>query len=127
LAYRASWQLVKQPKEAVLLLGKHLTPAAAPDAAKIQAWLVDLSSTTFAVRDKAFKELENQGELAEERCARFWREIPSWKPSSVCKSFWIGSRGRLRCRTNCAGSARWKCWRPLVARRRRNCCSGWRR
>jgi WD40 repeat protein len=64
-AYRALWRLVQQPAPAVQLLDKHLSPAAAPDAEKVRSWLADLGDAKFAVRDKAFKELENLGELAE--------------------------------------------------------------
>jgi WD40 repeat protein len=64
-AYRAMWQLAKQPAPAVKLLEKQLTPAAPPDADKMQNWLADLNSPKFAIRDKAFKELEKLAELAE--------------------------------------------------------------
>jgi len=64
LAYLSLWRLAQNP-EAAKLLGKHLTPAAAPDLEKIQGWVDDLSSLKFAVRDKASTELALQGELAE--------------------------------------------------------------
>ncbi|HYV35937.1 MAG TPA: hypothetical protein VE988_09555, partial [Gemmataceae bacterium] len=65
LAFRATWRLVQNPQSAVKLLGQHLTPASPPDSPKIQAWLEDLQSTKYAVREKATKELELQAELAE--------------------------------------------------------------
>jgi WD40 repeat protein len=65
LAYRAMWMLAAKPTEAVTLIERHLQPAQAPDMAQIEAWIVDLADAKFAVRAKATKALENQGELAE--------------------------------------------------------------
>ena len=56
VAYRAIWQLVQHPGPAVKLLRQELKPAAAPDDAKIQQWLTQLASDTFAVREKATRE-----------------------------------------------------------------------
>jgi WD40 repeat protein len=64
-AYSATWQLVQNPGEALKLLREHLSPAAAPNLERIQTWLTELESPKFTVRDKAFQELEKQGELAE--------------------------------------------------------------
>jgi WD40 repeat protein len=64
-AYRAMWQLAEQPEDAVKFLGRHLEPAPPPDEAKLRQWLAELSSPKFPVREKAFKELEKLGELAE--------------------------------------------------------------
>jgi WD40 repeat protein len=65
LAYRAACRLMRSPERAVELLGKHLQAARAPDLRKIQACLKDLSSPTFAVRQRAFQELQRLGEVAE--------------------------------------------------------------
>lgn len=65
LAYRASWRLVQNPESAIKLLRERLKAAEAPDLAQIQAWLADLSNPTFAVRARASRGLEAQGELAE--------------------------------------------------------------
>src|SRR5207249_3407770 len=65
LAYRAVWEFAQHPRQSVALLRQHLSPAAPPDAAKLQAWLAELRSDKFAVRDRAFKELANLRELAE--------------------------------------------------------------
>jgi hypothetical protein len=59
-AYTASCQLVQNPAPALKLLRQHLSPAAAPNLEHIQTWLTELESPMFAVRDKAFKELEKQ-------------------------------------------------------------------
>ena len=64
-AYRAIWQLVQQPTATLKLLQKNLQPGGPPDDAQVQRWLTDLSNSKFAVRDKAFKELEKLGELAD--------------------------------------------------------------
>jgi WD40 repeat protein len=65
LAFRATGQLVQNPESAVKLFGKHLRAAEAPDQEQIQARINDLSSATFAVRERAFQELQTLGELAE--------------------------------------------------------------
>jgi WD40 repeat protein len=75
-AYVASWQLAQNPAPALKLLRQHLSPAAAPNWEQIQTWLTELESPKFAVRDKAFKELEKQGELAEAAL----RKVLSGKP-----------------------------------------------
>jgi WD40 repeat protein len=64
-AYRALWQMADQPTAAVKFLDKHLEPARPLDQDKLDQWLADLASPKFPVRDKAFKELEKLGELAE--------------------------------------------------------------
>jgi WD40 repeat protein len=65
-AFRATWQLVEHPAASLKLLRENMKPAPSPDFTKIQAWLTDLSNPKFAIRDKAFKELTKQDELAEE-------------------------------------------------------------
>src|SRR5580765_822908 len=65
VANRALWRLVQNPDAALPFLAEHLIAAAEPDHKQIQAWLGDLASQTFAVRDKAATALELQGELAE--------------------------------------------------------------
>lgn len=65
-AYRAAGRLMLQPEAAVKLLGEHLQPVQAPDLEQIQAWVADLASLNFKVRDKATIALVAQGELAEQ-------------------------------------------------------------
>src|SRR5262249_18703982 len=52
-------------EQAVRLLGEHLRPVAEPDVKKIKALIEQLGSTTFAEREKASRELERVGDLAE--------------------------------------------------------------
>jgi hypothetical protein len=66
LAYRAIWRLAQNPEAAEKLLKERMKATEAPDLAQIQTWVTDLSSPTFAVRDKANRELMAQGELAEQ-------------------------------------------------------------
>jgi WD40 repeat protein len=75
-AYVASWQLAQYPAAALKLLRQHLSPAAAPNLDQIQTWLTELESPKFAVRDKAFKELEKQSELAEAALRKVLRGKP---------------------------------------------------
>jgi WD40 repeat protein len=65
VAYRAAGRLVQNPEAAVKLLRKSLRASEAPDMAKIQAWVDDLSSAKFSVRNSASNALVGQGELAE--------------------------------------------------------------
>ncbi len=64
-AYRAIMALTKIPKGTVAFLAASLEPALAPDAKMVDGLLQDLSSETFAVREKASKELIKIGDLAE--------------------------------------------------------------
>src|SRR5437868_4409202 len=65
LAYRAIWLLAGNPEHAVKLLSEKLSPAPPPDKEKIQALIEQLENPKFAIRDKASKELEHHGDLAE--------------------------------------------------------------
>ena len=65
-AYRGIWLIANSPHEGVKLMRQQLAPASPPDERLIKAWIGDLTSDKFAIRDKAFKELEKQGELAED-------------------------------------------------------------
>jgi WD40 repeat protein len=76
VAYRAIWQLVQNPGPALKLLRQELVPAAPPDDAKIAKWLTELASDTFAVREKATRELEQQGELAEPALSNAFNNKP---------------------------------------------------
>jgi RNA polymerase sigma factor (sigma-70 family) len=64
-AYRAMWQLVASGARAVALLKDHLRPVSHIDPDRIARLLGDLNSGAFAVRDRAEKELENLGDVAE--------------------------------------------------------------
>jgi RNA polymerase sigma factor (sigma-70 family) len=56
-ADQAIWALVAAPQQALSLLQKRLQPTPAPDP-KWGAWIKDLASEEFAVRDKASRALE---------------------------------------------------------------------
>jgi WD40 repeat protein len=62
--YRALWALAASPKEAVPFLHEHLLPPTAADS-RIGRLIADLNSDSFAVRDKAYQELEKIGAAAE--------------------------------------------------------------
>ena len=64
-AYKASCTLRAGGSETVALLRERLRPAAATPARPVIAWITDLDSDRFEVRQKAFRELENLGEAAE--------------------------------------------------------------
>jgi RNA polymerase sigma factor (sigma-70 family) len=61
-AYKAIWKLTFAPHQAVPFLRERMQPTPVMDAAKIQKWIADLDSDTFAVRQAAAKELEKAGE-----------------------------------------------------------------
>jgi WD40 repeat protein len=66
-AYRGVWQLAAAPKQAVSFLCTHLRPAAIlpPEQRdRAAAWVQDLDSDRFKVRDRATKELSRLGEAA---------------------------------------------------------------
>jgi hypothetical protein len=64
-AFRARGTLASAPDDAMELLTKRLHPAQAVDPQRLRRLLADLESEQFAVRDKAQKELEDLGDLAE--------------------------------------------------------------
>ncbi|MBI1916678.1 MAG: sigma-70 family RNA polymerase sigma factor [Planctomycetes bacterium] len=64
-AFTAMHRLVGSPAQAVGLMRKHLRPVPAVDAGRVAAWLRDLDSDTFKVRERAARELEKLGDGAE--------------------------------------------------------------
>src|SRR5262249_52215313 len=73
----ALWRLVLGARQVVPFLKKQLSPAAAPNSEAIQGLLRDLDSPSFAVREKATRNLENLGEGA----ATALRKALAGKPS----------------------------------------------
>lgn len=63
-AGKSLYTLAAAPKQVVPFLSEHVKPAAKPDLQKIDQWIADLDSTSFAKRSKAIEELEKSGELA---------------------------------------------------------------
>jgi RNA polymerase sigma factor (sigma-70 family) len=64
-AFRAVRALTAAPKQALPLLRDRLAKAWAVDDRQVAKWLTDLDSDEFEVRDKAAKELDRLGELAQ--------------------------------------------------------------
>src|SRR5262249_32190902 len=76
-AYRAISVLVTAPDRAVRLLGEHLKPAAQPNGNKIQSLIEQLGNEAFAERDKASRQLEQLGDLAETALRNLVASSPS--------------------------------------------------
>lgn len=64
-AYAAIWRLADAPDVSVPFLSKRLTPIANARLKEIARHIHDLGSATFAVRDRAFQELQFLGDAAE--------------------------------------------------------------
>jgi hypothetical protein len=73
----AVWTLAAAPRDSVPFLAKHLRPAVLPDNQQLTRWIADLDSAVFADREKASRELERQGELAESRLRKALADNPS--------------------------------------------------
>jgi hypothetical protein len=76
-AYRAIWALTASPGQTLPLLKEHLRPLPAADAKETARRLADLDSDDFAVREKAEKELGEQGDLVEPALRKTLDERPS--------------------------------------------------
>jgi RNA polymerase sigma factor (sigma-70 family) len=63
-AYRAVAALVASPREAAAFLRTRLKPVSKEDLGRARQWLRDLDADSFAVREKASRELERLGETA---------------------------------------------------------------
>jgi WD40 repeat protein len=73
----AVWTLAAAPRDSVPFLAKHLRPAVLPDDEQLTRWVADLDSVVFADREKATRELERQGEVAESRLRKALADNPS--------------------------------------------------
>lgn len=76
-ADRAIWLLASAPEIAVPFLEKHVQLVAAVEPERLAHLLADLDSDQFAARDKAARELEALGELAEAALRKVLRGKPS--------------------------------------------------
>jgi RNA polymerase sigma factor (sigma-70 family) len=76
-AYAAVWAVAAAPKEALVLLGDVLKPAAAADDKRLRKLIGDLDADDFAVRETATAELEQAGEQAEPALRRALAGKPS--------------------------------------------------
>ena len=63
-AYRAAWILVQAPEQTVSLLKAHLRPVTV-DTQRVTRLIGELDDEQFAVRDRATRELERVGKLAQ--------------------------------------------------------------
>jgi hypothetical protein len=76
-AYQAFWRLTAASKSAVDLFKQHIQPIQPADPMRIASLLGDLDSEQFAVRDKASRELEKLGDLAEPKLRKALDKSPS--------------------------------------------------
>jgi WD40 repeat protein len=76
-AYEAIRTLASSPDAAVALLARRLQAAVPIDAKRIDAWLRDLDSDQFAIRERAMSELEQQGDQTQAALERFLAGRPS--------------------------------------------------
>ena len=77
-AYRAIWKMVLGNEQTIAFLRQHLKPAATISEAILSRLVADLDSNEFQVREKATRELESLGELAETTLRRAFD-----KPASI--------------------------------------------
>jgi RNA polymerase sigma factor (sigma-70 family) len=75
--HQAIGKLACRPKQALALLREHLRPAAEVAPERLARLVADLGSETFATRQKAARELEELGDLAEPALRRLAESGPS--------------------------------------------------
>jgi RNA polymerase sigma factor (sigma-70 family) len=76
-AYAAVWRLAEAPGLALPFLRERLRPAPEPDGKRIRQLINDLDSDTFAVREKAYEELESLGSAAVGALRQALQKAPS--------------------------------------------------
>ena len=76
-AFQAFGALSRDPGHAVALLQRHLRPATAPDAGRLARLMAQLDSDQFPDREKASRELQDLGHLAEPALRRLLAKPPS--------------------------------------------------
>jgi WD40 repeat protein len=76
-AYRAIWALTAAPEQTLPLLKEHLRPLPGADPKETARRLTDLDSDDFTIREKAEKELREQGNLVEPALRKMLDERPS--------------------------------------------------
>jgi WD40 repeat protein len=76
-AVRAAWALAEAPEAAVPFLAKRLRPAVPVEARRLARLVAELDSDTFAARERATRELEAVGSLAEPALRAALRGRPS--------------------------------------------------
>jgi RNA polymerase sigma factor (sigma-70 family) len=98
-AYRAMRTLLRDPRATMRLFQEKLRPVPAIDRAKSAQWIADLDSTEFAVREKAVRELEQQGEGAEGALRKVLEGSPSLEVRQRVKSLLEKLTGANRLRS----------------------------
>jgi WD40 repeat protein len=98
-AYRAMRALLRDPAATMRLFQEKLRPVPAIDRAKIAQWIADLDSAEFAVREKAVRELELQGEGAEGALRKVIEGSPSLEVRQQVKLLLEKLTGEVRMRT----------------------------
>jgi WD40 repeat protein len=73
-AFEAIRNLAADPTRAVPFLDKRLQPAPAVDEKELSQLIAELGNEAFAVRDKATRQLEKLGELADPACRKALQE-----------------------------------------------------
>jgi hypothetical protein len=75
--YRAIWALTASPEQTLPLIKEYLRSLPAADPKETARRLADLDSDDFAIREKAEKELGDQGDLVEPTLRKTLDERPS--------------------------------------------------
>jgi hypothetical protein len=76
-AYRAIWALTASPEQTLPLLKEYLRPRPAAEPKETARRIADLDNDDFNVREKAEKELGDQGDLVESALRKTLDEQPS--------------------------------------------------
>jgi WD40 repeat protein len=76
-AYRAIWALTASPEQTLPLIKEYLRSLPAADPKETARQIADLDSDDFAIREKAEKELGDQGDLVEPALRKTLDERPS--------------------------------------------------
>jgi hypothetical protein len=94
-ADRAIWALAANAEQAVPFLRKHLRPVPIVDPSRLNHLLADLDSDQFAMRDKAMRDLDELGELAERALRKMLADKPSLEARRRAEELLAKLRGPL--------------------------------
>jgi WD40 repeat protein len=127
-AHRALARLALSPAEAVALVRRRLPPAAGgapPDPAKIAAWITELDSNAFEVRQRASKGLREAGVVARPVLQQALKAGPSAEKKHQLEGLLKVLQRTGRCRRWSGRSGRWSCWRGWGSRRHGGSSKNW--
>jgi RNA polymerase sigma factor (sigma-70 family) len=79
--FQAQGRFLAEPDKAVEWMATQLTPVERPAPARVRAWIADLDSDDFAVRERATAELKEHGAVA----AAALREVVAKAPSAEAR------------------------------------------